>query len=184
MAVEEKRIPVEEVISRYKGLLYYIIKPIVKDENLAEDCFGVICEIILKNYHKYQTEKGSLTGWLTRVARNGALNFVNNKKYTILATESKSPAGGLTHEEDQQTWAIDYQTPESRLIEKENRAELEKALSSLSKSETNILLRKYYYMQSTGQIAAELGMSERAVEGRLYRIRKKMMGKLGGVDRA
>ncbi|MFR0796033.1 MAG: sigma factor-like helix-turn-helix DNA-binding protein [Oscillospiraceae bacterium] len=40
--------------------------------------------------------------------------------------------------------------------------------------------RKYYYLQSTAQIAAELGMTERAVEGRLYRLKKRLRTMLGG----
>ena len=35
-----------------------------------------------------------------------------------------------------------------------------------------LFYRKYYYLQPTAQIAAELGMTERAVEGRLYRLKK------------
>ena len=44
------------------------------------------------------------------------------------------------------------------------------------------LYRKYYYRQSTAQIAAELGTTERAVEGRLYRIKKALRKALGGDD--
>ena len=43
-----------------------------------------------------------------------------------------------------------------------------------------LFYRKYYYLQPTKQIAAELGMTERAVEGRLYRLRKKLQKELGG----
>ena len=35
-------------------------------------------------------------------------------------------------------------------------------------------------MQSTAQMAAELGISPRAVEGRLYRLRNKLKETLGG----
>lgn len=35
-------------------------------------------------------------------------------------------------------------------------------------------------MQSTEQIAAELGLTPRAVEGRLYRIRERLRKQLGG----
>ena len=35
-------------------------------------------------------------------------------------------------------------------------------------------------MQSTAQIAAEPGLSERAVEGRLYRLKKRLRAMLGG----
>ena len=43
-----------------------------------------------------------------------------------------------------------------------------------------LFYRKYYYRQSTAQIAAELGTTERAVEGRLYRIKKALREQLGG----
>ena len=41
-----------------------------------------------------------------------------------------------------------------------------------------------YYMQPTAQIAAELGMTERAVEGKLYRLKKQLRKMLGGEDHA
>ena len=45
-----------------------------------------------------------------------------------------------------------------------------------------LFYRKYYYYQSTAQMAAGLGLTERAVEGRLYRIRKRLQKELGGDD--
>lgn len=57
--------------------------------------------------------------------------------------------------------------------------ELKKAIAALTYNERHIFYRKYYYMQRTGQIAAELGTTERSVEGKLYRIRKKLQNELG-----
>ena len=53
-------------------------------------------------------------------------------------------------------------------------------LGRLLPEERLLFYRKYYYLQTTARIAAELGMTERAVEGRLYRIRKNLREKLGG----
>ena len=73
------RLDVSRVLTEYRGLLCYIIRPIVGDENLIEDCFSEISEIIIQKYDAYYDEnKGSLTAWLTKVARNGALNFIKN----------------------------------------------------------------------------------------------------------
>lgn len=166
------RTPVEQVISQNRGLLYYVIRPIVGDENLVDDCFSNVCEIIIKNYDKFDGNRGQLTTWLTKVTRNASLNFVQNRKYVMTA-------GGEEDAADMAAMA-DTKTPEDHLIEKENLEELKKALASLDRLEAQILLRKYYYMQETRQIGAELGLSERAVEGRLYRIKKKMMKKMGG----
>lgn len=54
------------------------------------------------------------------------------------------------------------------------------ALNRLSLNDRVLFFRKYYYRQSTAQIASELGMSERAVEGRLYRIKRRLRKLLGG----
>ena len=70
--------------------------------------------------------------------------------------------------------------PEEALLLAEQKAALQRAIASLSGAEANLFYRKYYYMQSTAQIAAELGTTERGVEGRLHRLRKKLRRKLGG----
>ena len=54
------------------------------------------------------------------------------------------------------------------------------ALGRLSPGDRALLYRKYYYLQSAAQIAAELGMTVRAVEGRLYRLKKQLRRMLGG----
>ena len=38
----------------------------------------------------------------------------------------------------------------------------------------------FSYLQSTAQIASELGMTERSVEGKLYRLKKQLRKMLGG----
>ena len=56
----------------------------------------------------------------------------------------------------------------------------EKLLDTLPCKDRALLYRKYYYMQSTDQIARELGTTPRAVEGRLYRLKKQLRARLGG----
>ena len=168
------QLPVEEVIRLHRGLLYYVIRPITGDEHRADDCFSVVCEILLKNYDKYDPSRGTLTSWLTRLARSAALTRARNQQHEMTAGEEKDAAELA----DQ----ADLRTPEDALLQKEAMEELNEALKSLDRLEANILLRKYYYMQSTQQIGAELGLSVRAVEGRLYRIKKKLMNKMGGHD--
>ena len=70
--------------------------------------------------------------------------------------------------------------PEEQLLQKERIQALERALNALSARDRNLVYRKYYYLQSTARMAAELGLTERAVEGRLYRIRRKLQKQLGG----
>ena len=67
-------------------------------------------------------------------------------------------------------------SPEEEVLRKEKIERLHKAIAKLSKKEKQLVYRKYFYLQSAEQIAAELGLTERAVEGRLYRIKKRLRG--------
>lgn len=71
--------------------------------------------------------------------------------------------------------AEDHDAPEAFLIRRENLQELAAALQGLREGEKKLILRRYYYMQPMAQIAAEMGMSLRAAEGKLYRIKKKLL---------
>ena len=70
--------------------------------------------------------------------------------------------------------------PEEQMLRQERSAMLQRALKGLKSLDLQLFYRKYYYLQSTAQIAAEMGMTERAVEGRLYRIKKQLRNALGG----
>ena len=70
--------------------------------------------------------------------------------------------------------------PEEVLLQKERLETLSRLLSAMSAGDRALFYRKYYYLQSTEQMAAELGTTARAVEGRLYRIRKKLQKQMGG----
>lgn len=72
-------------------------------------------------------------------------------------------------------------TPEGELLRRERTEALTRALNALSASERRLIYRKYYYRQSTAQIASELGLTERAVEGKLYRLKRRLRDMLGGV---
>ena len=66
------------------------------------------------------------------------------------------------------------------IIKKERQSAVNYALRQLSPKDRMLFYRKYYYLQSTAQIASELGMTERAVEGKLYRLKKQLRRMLGG----
>ena len=71
-------------------------------------------------------------------------------------------------------------TPEEIVLQKERQAALRSALEKLSPKDRMLFYRKYYYLQATAQIASELGLTERAVEGRLYRLKQRLRMMLGG----
>ena len=68
------------------------------------------------------------------------------------------------------------------MLRRERQRRLYAAVGQLQGTERQLFFRKYYYGQSTAQIAGELGLTERGVEGRLYRLRNKLRRLMGGED--
>ena len=160
-----------ELLLRYYGpLLRYVIAPILSDSREREECLADAAMQVWEKIGRYDAERGSWKSWLTALTRNLALNRLRREKGTEESLDENvvSPAPG----------------PEERVLHRERLERLNRALLALPPEERALCYRKYYYMQSTRQIAAELGLSERSVEGRLYRIKKKLRLELGGADDA
>ena len=157
----------EELLRRFGPLMRYIIAPILPGEQDREECIAETVLTVWEKIQSYDPEKGNWTTWLTAVTRSGALN------------KARKLRRGETQELTPDIPSPDP-TPEEQVIQKEREAALVEALGYLGDRERMLFYRKYYYRQSTAQIAAELGMTQRSVEGRLYRIKQKLRKRLGG----
>ena len=162
----EMTLSLDTLLRKYGPLMRYIIAPILSDPRDREECLQDAALRAWQNLAKYDPRKGSFTTWLTVLTRNAALNR---------ARGLRPPAAELD-----ETLEAPNADPEAIVIEKERRQALADALATLTFPERALFYRKYYYRQSTAQIAAETGLSPRAVEGRLYRIKKHLKKKLGG----
>lgn len=149
-------------------LMRYIIAPIVPNALDREECLSEASLRVWNKIAQFDAARGSWSAWLTAVTRNTALNFqrsaARHGDAQTLPEDAPSPEA----------------SPEEALLQAERRAALHDALARLGQSDRALFYRKYYYLQSTAQIAAELGMTERAVEGRLYRLKKRLRTMLGG----
>lgn len=158
----------EALLLHYGPLVRYVIAPILPDAHDQTDCISEVTMRVWEKIGQYDAGRGSWNAWLTAVTRNTALNF---------ARKSSRHAG---LEEIPPDTPSPEPTPEERVLQEERRAELRGALNRLSPNDRRLFYRKYYYRQSTAQIAAELGTTERAVEGKLYRLKKQLRKMLGG----
>lgn len=145
-------------------MMRYIIAAILPDPQDREDCLMETAMQVWQKAAQFDPSRGSWSAWLTALTRNAALNF---------ARRAANGAQPLVQE-------ACVQTPEEALLQSERRDALARALRQLDSDARALFYRKYYYMQSTAQIAAELGLTERAVEGRLYRLKKQLRKLLGG----
>ena len=159
----------EALLIRYNGMMAYIVRGILADPQETEECLAQIRARLWEKLSGYQEERASLATWITAICRNAAydrLRFLQRRAERTAPLEdwTPDPAPG----------------PEELVLRQERLEGLKNALNALRDSDRRLFYRKYYYLQSTAQIAAELGLSQRAVEGRLYRIRARLQKLLGG----
>ena len=158
---------VSALLTHYGPLMRYVIGPILTSEADREECLSECCMKVWDKIDSYDAARGSWTAWLTAIARNAALNRAG-------AVRTGIP--GL--DELPESLPSPEPTPEDAVLERERLETLRRAIAGLNSGERALVFRKYYYFQSTAQIAAELGTTQRAVEGRLHRIRKKLRREL------
>lgn len=152
----------------YGPLMRYIIAPILNNPQDQEDCLSEVTMRVWEKTEQFDRERGSWKAWLTAVTRNTALNYARD--ISRRSTDGEIPENTLSPEP----------TPEEAMIRQERRAAVDRALRRLPPKDRILFYRKYYYLQSTAQIASELGMTERAVEGKLYRLKTRLRKMLGG----
>ena len=167
LLLEKNEQGMDALLLHYGPLMRYIIAPILQNPQDREDCLSEVSMRVWEKIGQFDGEKGSFHAWLTAITRNTALNHARK-------------ASGSSAEELSESTPSPELSPEETLLKKERQEALKTALSLLSYKDRLLFYRKYYYRQSTAQIAAELGMTERAVEGKLYRVKKQLRKSLGG----
>ena len=167
LLLEKNEQGMDALLLHYGPLMRYIIAPILQNPQDREDCLSEVSMRVWEKIGQFDGEKGSFHAWLTAITRNTALNHARR-------------ASGSRAEELSESTPSPELSPEEALLKKERQEALKTALSRLSYKDRLLFYRKYYYRQSTAQIAAELGMTERAVEGKLYRVKKQLRKSLGG----
>ena len=147
-------------------LIRYIIAPILPDQRDREEAMNDILMRVWNRIDQYDPKLGSWNGWLSVIARNAAVDRARKLPpvHTELTPEIPAPDSD----------------PEQQLLRRERQQQLREAVASLPTADRSLFYRKYYYRQTTQQIAAECGCTVRAIEGRLYRIKQKLRQKLGG----
>lgn len=150
---------------QYGSMVRYIVRGILPDAQDAEECISDVYLRVWERFSSFDRARGSLATWLTAVARNAA---VDRRRAVRPPDEAWDGQAGAAP------------SPEDELLRRERTRQLKRAVDALGAAEQVLFYRKYYYLQSTAQIAAEMGLSERAVEGRLYRLRRRLQKALGG----
>lgn len=150
------------LIKQYGGLVYTVVKhclPEFCDADVEACAAGVFSEFYL-DLEKFDPSKGSVKAWLCVIARHNAVDFARKNSPTLPLLEEEI--------------AVSETTLESDLEEIELRKAVLEAVKALGDPDREILLRKFYFGESSKEIAARLKMSVSNVDVRTSRAVEKL----------
>nr|WP_296906459.1 sigma-70 family RNA polymerase sigma factor [uncultured Marvinbryantia sp.] len=150
-------------------MIRYIAVTILRSrETVVEECINDVYLKLWNHAADYDYQKASFKTYLKAVTRNTALNHLRKLRRL-------EELEGLDESDTLQPEYIDYsQGPEQKIIIREEVDALRRVLAGIKQKDKEIVLRRFYYLQSTRQIARAMGMSENAVDSRLSRLKKKI----------
>ncbi len=166
---KDKSSGLSEVIDLYSGLLYKIAGAIILPLGTKEDVEECVSDSFLAFYGEIDSldlNKSSIKTYLALIARRKAIDV-----YRSLRSKSSSEAAL----DEGNTGSNDF-TPEL-----DRKLSLLPAVKSLGEPDSTIVIRKYVFGETAGEIARLLGLSEAAVQKRLERSRDKLRIELRGV---
>lgn len=144
-----------EFYDRYfNRLLGYLLVLACGQEDTAREALQSAMLRVVKHIRRFESEQ-AFWSWLTVLARTALVDQERKRsRYNALLDRfgHENPSGAETH-------LLDC---------------LRQSVSTLPKEDFVLIEKKYFDGQSVAQIAAALGVTEKAVESRLGRIRQKL----------
>lgn len=166
----------EKLMDGYTGLAFSIVygklSNICSKEDI-EECVSDIFYEIYKNRDSIDPEKGSLKALLCVISKRKAIDLYRkairqNQKLPAEEMENE-PAGG------------DNYGVETAVINNETKNLLISEIKALGEPDSEIIIRKYYFGQSTKLIAKDLRLKENTVDKKVSRGLNKLRLALGGI---
>lgn len=169
LLVKQDEEGLKALTEKYEKLLVYIATGILgNNKEDVEECVNDTYLKIWNHIGEFDFEKASFKTYMSTIVRNTSINRLR-KISKIEGSAQREELSDLTAE------YVDYnQNVEQFMVEKENMQVLNNIVEHLKKRDRELVLRRYYYMQSSKEIAFHMGMSVNAVDSKLSRLRRQM----------
>lgn len=154
---------------KYEKLLIYIAAGILGNHvRDIEECVNDTYLKFWRNAENYDMNQASLPTYLKVIVRNTAINKLRDLKRheEKLYSEDVSDIADAVTDHNQNI--------ENQMVRKENVKKLNAVIASLPDKDRELVIRKYFYLQSSKMIAKAMNMTVTAVDSRLSRLRTKV----------
>jgi len=155
-------------LERHEPAIRGCLGQIVRDNAAVEDLFQEVCLRIWTRAHQCEG-RGSVAGWLARIATNLALNHLRSRRRRRErplvvrrdAGEDEPSAPG---------WLVDLSSlgPDALLEAEEQRASLDRLMDDMPEQKREVLRMAHEHEMNMREIAEALGVPEGTAKSRLH----------------
>ncbi len=177
---EDPNAGMEQLLKQYTGLVCAVVRGrLSTSHSLSSDTEDCAADVFSKFYTElddYDPRKSSIKNYLCVIARNHAINV----------SKKRSLESGVSLDDERLDAELSFSSAaddvpiESTLAEDELRREVIKAVEDLGEPDADIVFRKYYYGESSKEIAEALGLTVSNVDTRTHRALNKLRKLFGG----
>ncbi len=138
----------EELVYRYKNVLFQYIKGMVHDEGIAEDLFQEVFMSFFKQKDRFEV-CGKFKAWLFLAARNRVFNFFRDQKQAISLDQTDEEGNAFLHD----ILADGERLPLERLAGREKDEQIRRVVDQLPPHQREVIyLRVYFPFKEIAQI--------------------------------
>jgi RNA polymerase sigma-70 factor (ECF subfamily) len=165
------------IMARWQRPLLSFARRYVRSESDAED---LVIEVFVRLYQNRQKlrKKTNLPAWLFTTLTNLCLNHLRWQKRHPSVGGSEIETGPYPENEPATPWTEDSAHPGEAMEQDERVRALREEIDQLPHEQKTILILHHYQKMSLREIAAIVGCSEKGVENRLYRTRKRLRSRM------
>lgn len=158
-----------KLADKYEKLLIYIAKGILGNRSRdIEECVNDTYLKLWNHIDKYDMSKASLKTYLKVIVRNTAINKLRD----LSRREDRELPDDIS--DIVKYYADNSQNVEGKIFAKEDIKRLNEVIECLNKKDRELVIRKYFYLQSSKDISKAMNMTVTAIDSRLSRLRSRM----------
>lgn len=166
---------IEKIMEKYMAFVYTIVygklSNICNKQDI-EECVSDIFYEVYKTRSLIDLQKGSLKSYIAILSKRTAVDvFRKFRNHTSVVSIDGFEHDWIASDCDVEKDVIDIQTGDMLI----------KEIKALGEPDSQIIIRKYYFGQSSKLIAKVLGIKENTVNKKVSRAKEKLKQELGGV---
>ena len=165
------------IMSRWQYPLLSFARRYVRNESDAEDLVIDAFVRLYQNRRKLR-KKTNLPAWLFTTLTNLCLNHLRWQKRHPSVGGSETGTGPRLEDEPAAPWTEDSTHPGDAMEHDERVRALREEIDQLPHEQKTILILHHYEKMSLREVAAIVGCSEKGVENRLYRTRRRLRSRM------